>query len=100
MVNPVRILIADDHTIVRQGLASLLNDQHDLKVVGQADNGRAAVDKTLELKPDIIIMDIAMPQMNGIEAVKRIKKKIPKAKVLILSMYSHEHYIHDDDIRL
>jgi DNA-binding NarL/FixJ family response regulator len=95
MANPVRILIADDHTIVRQGLASLLNDQPDLKVIGQADNGRAAVDKTLELKPDIIIMDIAMPQMNGIEAVKRIKKKVPKSKVLILSMYSHEHYIHE-----
>ncbi len=95
MANPVRILIADDHTIVRQGLASLLNDQPDLKVVGQAVNGRAAVDKALELKPDIIIMDIAMPQMNGIEAVKRIKKKAPKTKVLILSMYSHEHYIHE-----
>ena len=95
MANPVRILIADDHTIVRQGLASLLNDQPDLKVVGQADNGRAAVDKTLELRPDIIIMDIAMPQMNGIEAVKRIKKQVPKTKVLILSMYSHEHYIHE-----
>jgi DNA-binding NarL/FixJ family response regulator len=72
MANPVRILIADDHTIVRQGLASLLNDQPDLKVIGQADNGRAAVDKTLELK-----------------------KKVPKSKVLILSMYSHEHYIHE-----
>ena len=95
MANPVRILIADDHTIVRQGLASLLNDQPDLKVVGQADNGRTAIDKTLALKPDIIIMDIAMPQMNGIEAVKRIKKKVPKSKVLILSMYSHEHYIHE-----
>ncbi|MBW2335739.1 MAG: response regulator transcription factor [Deltaproteobacteria bacterium] len=95
MANPIRILIADDHTIVRQGLASLLNDQHDLKVVGQAGNGRSAIDKTLELKPDIIIMDIAMPRMNGIEAVKRIKKRVPKTKVLILSMYSHEHYIHE-----
>jgi len=95
MANPVRIIIADDHTIVRQGLASLLNDQPDLKVVGQAVNGRAAVDKVLALKPDIIIMDIAMPQMNGIEAVKRIKKKAPKTRVLILSMYSHEHYIHE-----
>jgi two-component system response regulator NreC len=94
MANPVRILIADDHTIVRQGLARLLNDQQDLQVVGQADNGRAAVDQTLEIKPDVIIMDIAMPQMNGIEAVKRIKKKVPKTKVLILSMYSHENYIH------
>jgi DNA-binding NarL/FixJ family response regulator len=88
-------MIADDHTIVRQGLARLLNDQPDLKVVGQAVNGRQAVDKTLELKPDIVIMDIAMPQMSGIEAAKRIRKKLPNAKVLILSMYSHEHYIHD-----
>jgi DNA-binding NarL/FixJ family response regulator len=95
MAKPIRIMIADDHTIVRQGLARLLNDQPDLKVVGQAVNGRQAVDKTLELKPDIVIMDIAMPQMSGIEAAKRIRKKLPKAKVLILSMYSHEHYIHD-----
>ena len=95
MAKPIRIIIADDHTIVRQGLARLLNDQADLKIVGQAVNGREAVTKTLELKPDIVIMDIAMPQMNGIEAAKRIRKKLPHAKVLILSMYSHEHYIHE-----
>ena len=91
----IRIMIADDHTIVRQGLARLLNDQPDLTVVGEADNGRAAIDKALELKPDVIIIDIAMPQMNGLEAAKRIRKKLPDTKVLILSMYSHEHYIHD-----
>ena len=95
MPKPIRIMIADDHTIVRQGLARLLNDQSDLKIVGQAVNGREAVDKSLKLKPDIVIMDIAMPQLNGIEAAKRIRKKLPKAKVLILSMYSHEHYIHE-----
>jgi DNA-binding NarL/FixJ family response regulator len=95
MAKQFRIMIADDHTIVRQGLARLLNDQPDLKVVGQAVNGREAVDKALELKPEIIIMDIAMPQLNGIEAAKRIRKKLPKTKVLILSMYSHEHYIHE-----
>ena len=95
MDKSIRILIADDHTIVRQGLARLLNDQPDLKVVGEAVNGRQAVDKALELKPEIIIMDIAMPQLNGIEAAKRIRKKLPKTKILILSMYSHEHYIHE-----
>jgi DNA-binding NarL/FixJ family response regulator len=95
MAKQFRTMIADDHTIVRQGLARLLNDQPDLKVVGQAVNGREAVDKALELKPEIIIMDIAMPQLNGIEAAKRIRKKLPKTKVLILSMYSHEHYIHE-----
>lgn len=94
MSNPIRIMIADDHTIVRQGLARMLNDQPDLQVVGEATNGRLAVNKALELKPDIIIMDIAMPQMNGIEAAKRIRKDLPKTKIVILSMYSHEHYIH------
>ena len=95
MSDMIRIMIADDHTIVRQGLARLLNDQPDLTVVGEAVNGRTAVDKALELKPDIIIIDIAMPQMNGLEAAKRIRKKLPGTKILILSMYSHEHYIHD-----
>jgi len=95
MAKSIRILVADDHTIVRQGLARLLNDQPDLQVVGQAVNGREAVDKALELEPDIVIMDIAMPQLNGIEAAKKIRKRLPKAKVLILSMYSHEHYIHE-----
>ncbi len=95
MPDPVRIMIADDHTIVRQGLARMLNDQPDLSVVGEAMNGRMAVDKALELRPDIVIMDIAMPQMNGIEAAKRIRRSLPKTKIVILSMYSHEHYIHD-----
>ncbi|MFO7685430.1 MAG: response regulator transcription factor [Desulfobacterales bacterium] len=95
MSEPVRILIADDHTIVRQGLARLLEEQADLKVVGEATNGQTAVEQALALKPDIVIMDIAMPRMNGIEAAKRIRKQLPKTKILILSMYSHEHYIHD-----
>jgi two-component system response regulator NreC len=95
MGRPIRIILAEDHTIVRQGLARLLEDQPDLKVVGEAVNGRIAVEKALELKPDVIIMDIAMPLMNGIEAAKRIRKHLPKTKILILSMYSHEHYIHE-----
>ena len=72
----------------------MLEDQPDLKVVGEAVNGRVAVEKALELKPDIVIMDISMPLMNGIEAAKRIKKALPETRILILSMYSHEHYIH------
>jgi two-component system response regulator NreC len=95
MSDPIKILLVDDHTIVRQGLARMLNDQPDMQVVGEAINGRVAVDQAIELDPDIVIMDIAMPQMNGIEAAKRIKKKLPRTKILILSMYSQEHYIHE-----
>ncbi len=92
---PIRILLADDHTIVRQGLAHLLQAQANFEVVGEASDGRMALEKAMELKPDVIILDIAMPLLNGIEAAKRIRKVLPKTKVLILSMYSHEHYIHE-----
>lgn len=95
MIKTIRVMIAEDHTIVRQGLARLLSDQPGLEVVGQAVNGRDAVEMAEKLNPDIIIMDIAMPKMNGIEASKKIRKLLPGTKILILSMYSHEHYIHE-----
>jgi DNA-binding NarL/FixJ family response regulator len=95
MVRLIRILLAEDHTIVRQGLARLLMDQPDIEVVGEATDGRSAIEKALTLKPDVVIMDIAMPFMNGIEAAKRIRKQLPTIKILILSMYSQEHYVHE-----
>jgi DNA-binding NarL/FixJ family response regulator len=95
MERPIRILLADDHTIVRQGLARLLQDQPGLEIVGEAINGRMAVEKALTLKPDVVVMDIAMPILNGIEAAKRIKRQLPNTKVIILSMYGHEHHVNE-----
>ncbi len=95
MEKKIRVLLADDHTIVRQGMAHLLEEQDDIQVIGEAKNGNIAVKMTIELQPDIVILDIAMPLLNGIEAAKRIRKELPKCKILILSMYSHEHYIHN-----
>lgn len=95
MGRKIKVLLADDHTIVRQGMAQLLEQQPDIQVVGEAYNGNVAVKMANELNPDIVILDIAMPLLNGIEAAKRIRKELPSCKILILSMYSHEHYIHN-----
>jgi DNA-binding NarL/FixJ family response regulator len=91
----IRVLLADDHAIVRQGMAHLLEEQDDIHVVGEAKNGNIAVQMAVELKPDIAILDIAMPLLNGIESAKRIRKELPGCKIIMLSMYSHEHYIHN-----
>jgi two-component system response regulator NreC len=90
---PITIFLADDHTIVRQGLAKLLEGEPGLQVVGEAKNGREAIRKVEELRPDIVLMDIAMPLLNGIEATRQVKKIRPETKVIILSMHSHDRYI-------
>ena len=89
----ITIFLADDHTIVRQGLASLLEGEPRFKVIGQAENGRQAVSMVKELKPEIVIMDISMPLLNGIEATRLIKKSCPQIKVIILSMHTHDRYV-------
>jgi DNA-binding NarL/FixJ family response regulator len=89
---PVRILIVDDHAIVRQGLKLILESLSDIDVAGEAGDGRDAVEKAEALKPDVIIMDISMSDMNGIEASRMIRERLPKVKVIILSMHhSNEH---------
>jgi DNA-binding NarL/FixJ family response regulator len=95
MDSPIRLLIADDHTIVRQGLARLLEDQPGFQVVGEAYDGRMAIEKAAALKPDVVVLDIGMPLLNGIEAARRIRKLLPQTRILILSMYSQEHYVHE-----
>jgi DNA-binding NarL/FixJ family response regulator len=89
----IRILLAEDHGIVRKGLRSLLERRDDFNVVGEAANGREAVALAVELMPDVVIMDIAMPLLNGIEATAQIVKRNPRAGVIILSMYSDENYL-------
>jgi len=89
----ITILLVDDHTIVRQGLAKLLDGDCNLCVIGEARNGKEAVSKVEELKPDVVLMDIAMPILNGIEATRQIKKLNGNTKVIILSMHSNDRFI-------
>lgn len=89
----IKILLADDHGIVRKGLRFLLERQQGIEVVGEAGNGREAVKMASELVPHIVIMDIAMPQLNGIEATAQIVKRDPEIGVIILSMYADESYV-------
>jgi DNA-binding NarL/FixJ family response regulator len=90
---PITVLVADDHAIVRVGLANLLGAQPDIRVIGTAADGRNAVRQAAKLQPDVVVMDIAMPQMNGIEAAREIGTRVPHAKIVILSMYSSVEYV-------
>jgi DNA-binding NarL/FixJ family response regulator len=92
-MSKLRILLADDHTLMRQGLRRIVEEQEDWEVVAEASNGRDATRLALELKPDIAVVDIAMPQMNGIEAIRQITRRAPAVRVLVLSMYPDEAYI-------
>ena len=91
----IKIVIADDHSIVRQGLRKLLEEENYIKIIGEAVNGREAVQQVQKLKPDVIIMDIAMPILNGIEAARQIKQLNLNTKVVILSMHDHSRYIRE-----
>ena len=88
-----RIMVADDHEVVRKGLVSLLQAQPDWQVCGEAGDGREAVDKATQLKPDVVILDIGMPSLNGLEATRQILKAAPATRVLILSAYSDDAYV-------
>jgi len=89
----ITILLADDHTVVRQGLRALLSAEEDIEIVGEAENGRQAVQMVKELSPNVAVMDIAMPVLNGLEATRQITKSTPATKVLILSSYSEDDYV-------
>lgn len=89
----IKIVIADDHKIVREGLRSLLDTLSDVKVVGEARNGREAIRLARDLSPDILILDVAMPELNGVEATRKVRAQAPNARVIGLSMHSDRHFI-------
>jgi two-component system response regulator NreC len=88
----IKVLVVDDHTIVRDGICALLALAGDIEVVGEATNGSEALNRIRELNPDVVLMDIAMPVMGGLEATRRINKEFPKTKVLVLTQYDDKEY--------
>ena len=88
--NHIRVLIADDHTIVRKGLRALLTSKGDIEVVGEASDGQTAVEQAAALKPDVILMDLAMPKLDGIEAIRQIVARQPGARILVLTSFASD----------
>src|SRR5438874_1897284 len=88
----ITVILADDHTVVRQGLRALLVSEGDIEIVGEADNGRQAVQMVKKFLPDVVVMDIAMPVLNGLEATRQIVRTVPSTKVVVLSSYSDDDY--------
>jgi DNA-binding NarL/FixJ family response regulator len=91
----IRILLADDHEVVRQGLSALMATRPDWQVCGQAQNGREAVAMAARLKPNLAVLDLSMPELNGLEATRQIRKEVPETEVLVFSMYESEQFVRD-----
>jgi RNA polymerase sigma factor (sigma-70 family) len=92
-VRRIRVLLADDHAVLRDGIHALLEDETDIQVVGEAEDGRSAVEQARQLEPDVVIMDIGMPLLNGLEATRQIKRDNPGIQVLILTMHENPEYV-------
>ncbi len=90
---PIRVLVVDDHAIVRKGICALMSTEPGIEVVGEADNGQAAIGEALRLCPDVIVMDLVMPEMNGIEAIQRIRECQPYARVLVLTSFDTDNML-------
>lgn len=89
----IRVLIADDHLLVRAGIKSLLEKIHEVEVVGEASNGREALKLLKEFGPDLLLLDISMPELNGLDVAQRIRRESPGTRIIILSMHNHEEYV-------
>lgn len=89
----IKVFVADDHKLFRDGLISLLKKSKEINIIGEASSGQETLDKILELKPDIALIDITMPELNGIEVIKRLKKIIPKLKILVISMHADPFFV-------
>jgi two-component system response regulator NreC len=92
-VKQIRVLVADDHTIVRDGLVALLNGSGDCQVVAQAADGMSTVELALKTQPDVVVVDISMPKLNGIEVVRRLTKELENTRILVLTMHAEEEYV-------
>ena len=91
----IRVLLADDHTVVRQGFRLILSQFEDIEVAGEASNGREAVEQALKLKPDVVVLDIAMPHVNGVESTRLLRQNCPESEILILSMHKDAAYVRE-----
>lgn len=91
--DPIRVLIADDHAVVREGIRRVLGTDEGFEVVGEAVDGRRAVSMSRQLKPDVVVMDLSMPELSGFEAAEQIRRAVPQARILVLSIHDHEEYI-------
>ena len=89
----IKVLLVDDHTIVRQGIRALLESVPDIQIIGEAEDGKAAVEMAEKLRPNIMLVDISLPMLNGLEVTRRVRKKVPECKVLVLTMHENEMYV-------
>jgi DNA-binding NarL/FixJ family response regulator len=94
-MSKIRIVLADDHSVVRQGFRRILEAQADMEIVGEASNGREALETATKLSPDVVVMDVAMPELNGIEATRRMGEAAPRTRVLALSMHKDSVYVRE-----
>lgn len=90
---PIRVLVADDHTMVREGLVALIQAGGDCQVVGQAADGMSALEQAHRLRPDVVVLDLSMPRLNGLEVVRRVTAELPDTRVLVLTMHAEEEYV-------